>query len=91
MVVEANWNRFSFCLATLQCKQRSGTSEANRSFKMRLMIDLEFRSQATPPENFQALPSREVGDSVIYHTLYQSSLLVAHSLLPFRVPFLSRA
>ncbi len=35
MVVVANWNRFSFCLATPPCKQRNGTSEANRSFKMR--------------------------------------------------------
>ena len=35
MVVEANWNRFSFSLATPLCKPRNGTSEANRSFKMR--------------------------------------------------------
>ena len=35
MVAAANSNKFSFCLATLLCKQRSGTSEANRSFKMR--------------------------------------------------------
>src|SRR5258707_6294515 len=53
MVVEVNWNRFSFCLATLQCKQLSGTSEANKSFKMRSMIDLEFRLQATPLDSFR--------------------------------------
>jgi hypothetical protein len=34
MVVEENWNKFSFCLATPPCKQRNGTSAANRSFKM---------------------------------------------------------
>ena len=33
------------------------------------MIDLEFRSQATPPEKCLALPFREVGDSVLYHSL----------------------
>ena len=35
MVVEANWNRFSFSLATLLCRLRSATSEENRNFKMR--------------------------------------------------------
>jgi integrase/recombinase XerD len=35
MVVEANWNRFSFSSGTLLCRLRSATSEANRSFKMR--------------------------------------------------------
>jgi integrase len=34
MVVEENWNKFSFCLATPPGKQRNGTSAANRSFKM---------------------------------------------------------
>jgi hypothetical protein len=50
MVVEANWNRFSFCLATFLCKQRRGTLDANRSCKMRSMIDLEFQSHAKVPE-----------------------------------------
>jgi hypothetical protein len=34
MVAEANSSRFSFCSATLPYKQRSDTSEANRSFRM---------------------------------------------------------
>jgi len=33
------------------------------------MIDLEFRSQATPPEKLQARPFRDVGDSDLYHSL----------------------
>jgi len=46
----ANWNRFSFCLATLLCKQRNGTSEANRSCKMRSMINVEFQSLTKIPK-----------------------------------------
>ena len=33
------------------------------------MIDLEFRLRATRPERFQALQFRDVGDSVLYHSL----------------------
>ena len=33
-VQEANWNRFSFCLATLLSKQLSATSGANKNFRM---------------------------------------------------------
>ena len=54
-VLEANWNRFSFSLATLLCRLRSATSAANRSFKTRGMIDLEFQWHSRPPERFQAL------------------------------------
>jgi hypothetical protein len=50
IVVEANWNSFSFCLATLLCKQRRGILDANRICKMRSMIDLEFQSHVRMPE-----------------------------------------
>jgi hypothetical protein len=35
-----------------------------------LTIDLEFRSQGTPPERCQALPLRDVGDSVLNVVFY---------------------
>jgi hypothetical protein len=35
MVVEENWNRFSFCSITPPFKQRDGISGANRSCKTR--------------------------------------------------------
>jgi integrase len=44
MDVEANSNRFSFCSAMLRCKRRNDTSDANRSLKKRLMIDLSSQS-----------------------------------------------
>ena len=68
MVVEANWNRFSFSLATLLCRPRSGTSEANRSFKMRRMIDSEFQSHSTPLEERSGLTSCKTDDSVLHHS-----------------------
>jgi hypothetical protein len=34
------------------------------------MLDLEFRLRATRPERFQALQFRDVGDSVLYHSLF---------------------
>jgi hypothetical protein len=33
------------------------------------MIDLEFRLQMTPPEEFQTFPSRDVSDSVLYNKM----------------------
>src|SRR5882724_13316686 len=69
MGLEVNSNRSSFCLATLRCRRRNGISGASRSLKRRSMIDLKFRSQATPPEKIQALPFRDVDDSVLYHSL----------------------
>src|ERR1019366_92304 len=45
MAREENSNKFSFFLATHQCKQRSSTSDAGRTSKMRLMIGLQSRSQ----------------------------------------------
>jgi hypothetical protein len=34
------------------------------------MIDSEFRSQRTPPDRCQALPLRNVGGSVLYHSRF---------------------
>jgi hypothetical protein len=66
MTVPANSSRFSFWLDTLLSKQWRDTSEANRSFKMRLMIDLEFPSQATPLKTVVRAAGHEIGDSEQY-------------------------
>jgi hypothetical protein len=56
------------------------------------MIDLEFGSQATPPEKLQARPFRDVGDSVLYRNLSD----IAHHVPQedfwiIQVPFLALA
>ena len=68
MVMEANWNRFSFSLATLLCKQRSDTSEANKSYRTRLTIASESRS-ARPLETITREVGHAIGDSALYHSL----------------------
>jgi len=73
MDVEANSNRSSFCLATLRCKRRSGTSDASRSLKKRSMIGLESQSQA------MRLKNSRLGAMLAIASFY-------HSLLGFASP-----
>jgi hypothetical protein len=69
MIAAANSNRFGFCLGTLLSRQRSDTSGANRSYKMRLMIASEFRSQARPLKTVTRAVAHAIGDSVLYHSV----------------------
>jgi hypothetical protein len=67
-------NRFVFSLGTPPFRQRSDTSGANRNCGTRLMIASKSQLQATPPKMPRpAHFAREIGDSVLYHSLFESA------------------
>jgi len=79
----ANSNRSDFCLATLQSRQRSDTSEANRNSWMRLMIVLEFRSRATPtkPAARATAPRLTIASFIIHYLSWQTARVLCVPLV----------